>query len=53
MRARNLGMAHRIAQSTRGRGLPKFGEGDPGSPVRFWRVRGLGKLHWPLAKLIE
>jgi hypothetical protein len=44
-------MAHRIARSTRGRGRPKSGKGDPGSPVRFCRVRELGKLHEPLAKL--
>jgi hypothetical protein len=43
--------AHRIARSTRGRGRPNSGEGDPGSPVRFYRVRELGKLHGPLAKL--
>jgi hypothetical protein len=46
-------MAHRIARSTRGCGRPKSGEGDPGSPVRFCRVRGLGKLHGLLAKLTE
>jgi hypothetical protein len=51
--ARNLGMAHRIAQSTRGRGRPKSGEDDLGSPVRFCRVQELGKLHGPLAKLTE
>jgi hypothetical protein len=49
----DLRMAHRIARSTRGRGRPKSVEGDPGSPVRFCRVRGLGKLHGPLAKLTE
>jgi hypothetical protein len=32
---------------------PKSGEGDPGSPVRLCRVRGLGKLHELLAKLTE
>jgi hypothetical protein len=46
-------MAHRIAQSTRGRGRPKSGEDDLGSPVRFCRVRALGKLHGPLVKLTE
>jgi hypothetical protein len=51
--ARNLRMAHRIAWSTRGHGRPKFGEDDLGSPVRFCRVRELGKLHGPLAKLTE
>jgi hypothetical protein len=49
--ARNLRMAHRIAQSTRGRGRPKSDEGDLGSPVRFCRGRELGKLYGPLAKL--
>jgi hypothetical protein len=44
-------MAHRIARSMRGRGRPKSGEGDLGSPVRFCRVRELGKLYGPLAKL--
>jgi hypothetical protein len=51
--ARNLRMAHRIARSTRGHGRPNSGEGDLGSPVRFCRVRELGKLHGPLAKLTE
>jgi hypothetical protein len=46
-------MAHRISRSTRGRGRPKSGEDDLGSPVRFCWVRELGKLHGPLAKLIE
>jgi hypothetical protein len=46
-------MAHRIAWSTRGCGRPKSGEGDPGSPVRLCRVRGLGKLHGPQPKLTE
>jgi hypothetical protein len=53
MHARNLRMAHRIARSTRNRGRPKSGKGDPGSPVKFRWVRGLGKLHGPLAKLPE
>jgi hypothetical protein len=51
--ARNLRMAYRIARSTRGHGQPKSGEDDLGSPVRFYRVRELGKLHGPLAKLTE
>jgi hypothetical protein len=51
--ARNQRKAHRIARSTRGRGRPKSGEDDLGSPVRFYRVRELGKLHGPLAKLTE
>jgi hypothetical protein len=37
----------------RGRGRPKSGEDDLGSPVRLCRVRELGKLHGPLAKLTE
>jgi hypothetical protein len=46
-------MAHRIARSTRAGGRPKSGEGDLGFPVTFYRVRGLGKLHGPQAKLTE
>jgi hypothetical protein len=46
-------MAHQIARSTRGHGRPKSGEGDLGSPVKFYRVQELGKLHGPLAKLTE
>ena len=46
-------MAHRIARSTRAGGRPKSSEDDLGSPVRFCRVRELGKLHRPLAKLTE
>jgi hypothetical protein len=53
VRARNLRMAHRIARSTHGRGRPKSGEDDLGSPVRFCRVLELGKLHRPLVKLTE
>jgi hypothetical protein len=34
-------------------GRPKSGEDDLGSPVKFCRVRGLGKLHGLLAKLTE
>jgi hypothetical protein len=51
--ARNRRMARRIARSTRGRGRPKSGKDDLGSPVRFGRVRALGKLHGSLAKLTE
>jgi hypothetical protein len=51
--ARNFRMAHRIARSTRGRGRPKSGKDDLGSLVRFCRVRELGKLNGPLAKLTE
>ena len=46
-------MAYRRAQSTRGGGRPKSGEGDLGLPVKFCRVRGLGKLHGQMAKLTE
>jgi hypothetical protein len=46
-------MAHRIARSTRAGGRPKSGEDDLDSPVRFCRVRGLGKFHKLLAKLTE
>jgi hypothetical protein len=51
--ARNLKMAYRRARSTRSGGLPKSGEGDLGLPVKFCRVRGLGKLHGLMAKLTE
>jgi hypothetical protein len=51
--ARNLRMTHRIARSTRAGGRPKPGEDELGSPVRSCRVRALGKLHGPLAKLTE
>jgi hypothetical protein len=37
----------------RGGGRPKSGEGDLSLPVKFCRVRGLGKLHKLMAKLIE
>jgi hypothetical protein len=53
MVARNLTMAYRRARSTRGGGRSKSGEGDLGLPVKFCRVRGLGKLHGPMAKLTE
>jgi hypothetical protein len=46
-------MTHRIARSTRAGRRPKSVEDDLGSPVRFCRVRELGKLHGPLAKLTE
>jgi hypothetical protein len=46
-------MAHRRAWSTRASGRPKSGEVDLGVPVKFCRVRGLGKLHGPLAELAE
>jgi hypothetical protein len=46
-------MTHWIARSTRAGGRPKSSEDDLGPPVRFCRVRALGKLHGPLAKLTE
>jgi hypothetical protein len=46
-------MAYRSARSTRGGGRPKSGEGDLGPPVKFCRVRGLGKLHGLMVKLTE
>jgi hypothetical protein len=46
-------MAHRSAQSTRAGGRPKSGEVDLRLPVKFCRVRGLGKLHKLMAKLTE
>jgi hypothetical protein len=46
-------MAHRSAQSTRAGGRPKSGEVDLRLPVRFCQVRGLGKLHGPMAELTE
>jgi hypothetical protein len=49
----NLKMAYRNARSTRGGGRPKSGEGDLGPPVKFCRVRGLGKLHGLMVKLTE
>jgi hypothetical protein len=46
-------MAHRSVQSTRAGGRPKSGEVDLRLPVKFCRVRGLGKLHGPMAELTE
>jgi hypothetical protein len=46
-------MAHRSVQSTRAGGRPKSGEGDLRLPVKFCQVRGLGKLHGPMAELTE
>jgi hypothetical protein len=40
-------------QSTRAGGRPMSGEDDLGFPVKFCRVRELGKLHKLLAKLSE
>jgi hypothetical protein len=44
-------MAYRNARSTRGGRRPKSGEDDLGIPVKFCRVRGLGKLHGLMVKL--
>jgi hypothetical protein len=46
-------MAHQRARSTSAGGRPKSGEGDLELPVKFCRVRGLGKLHEPMAELTE
>jgi hypothetical protein len=46
-------MAHRSAQSTRAGGRPKYGEVDLRLSVKFCQVRGLGKLHGPMAELTE
>jgi hypothetical protein len=46
-------MAHRSVQSTRAGGRPKSCEVDLRLPVKFYRVRGLGKLHGPMAELTE
>jgi hypothetical protein len=53
MGARNWSEIHWIARSTRGGGRPKSGEVDLGPPVKSDQVRGLGKLHGPLAELAE
>jgi hypothetical protein len=46
-------MAHRRARSMRGGRRSMSGEGDLRLPVKFCRVRGLGKLHGPMAELTE
>jgi hypothetical protein len=46
-------MAHRSVQSKRAGGRPKSGEVDLRLPVKFCQVRGLGKLHEPMAELTE
>jgi hypothetical protein len=46
-------MAHRSAQSTRAGGRSKSGDVDLCLPVKFYQVRGLGKLHRPMAELTE
>jgi hypothetical protein len=53
MGARNWSETHRLALSTGGGGRQKSGEVDLGLPVKSGRVRGLGKLHGPLAELAE
>jgi hypothetical protein len=53
MRARNWTETHRLALSTRGGERPKSSEVDLGPPVKSGLVRGLGKLHGPLAELAE
>ena len=46
-------MAYRNARSTCGGGRPKSGEVDLGLPAKSCLVRGLGKLHGPMAGLTE
>jgi hypothetical protein len=46
-------MAHQSVQSTRAGERPKSGEVDLRLPVKFYQVRGLGKLHGPMAELTE
>jgi hypothetical protein len=46
-------MTHWIDRSTHACGRPKSGEDDLGSPVKFCRVRALGKIYGPPAKLSE
>jgi hypothetical protein len=46
-------VAHRSARFTRVGGRPKSGEVDLRLPVKFCQVRGLGKLHGPMAELTE
>jgi hypothetical protein len=46
-------MAYQSARSTRAGGRPKSGEGDLRLPLKFYQVRGLGKLHGPMAELTE
>jgi hypothetical protein len=50
---RNWTKTHWLARSTRGGGRSKSGEVDLGPPVKSGLVRGLGKLHGPLAELAE
>jgi hypothetical protein len=53
MGARNWTETHQLALSTRGGERPKSGEVDLGPPVKSGLVRGLEKLHGPLAELAE
>jgi hypothetical protein len=46
-------MAHQSAQSTRAGGRPKSGAVDLRLRVKFCQVRGLGKLHEPMAEITE
>jgi hypothetical protein len=46
-------MAQRLTRSMFVDENKKSGEGDSGSPVRLYRVRGLGELHGSLSKLVE
>jgi hypothetical protein len=53
MGARNWAETHQLALSTCGGERPKSGEVDLEPPVKSGLVRGLGKLHGPLAELAE
>jgi hypothetical protein len=53
MGARNWTETHRLALSTRDGERPKSGEVDLGPLVKSGLVRGLGKLHGPLAEQAE
>jgi hypothetical protein len=46
-------MTYSIAQSMRAGERPKSGKDNLGSPVKFCRIRALGKLHGPPSKLTE
>jgi hypothetical protein len=50
---RDLRMAQRLTGSTFAGERKKSDEGDSGSPVMLYRVRGLEELHGPQAKLTE
>jgi hypothetical protein len=51
--ARNWKKTHWIARSTCAGGRPKSDEDDLGFPVKFCRVRELGKRHKLLTKVTE